>query len=134
MDRRQTDDESHAHMRSGDEFARLHMRMDDTDKHVAELSRAKADIMQAMSGLAQGQKNLAAAQADFIAAQKELADAVKKLTDETAASREISGDIKGTMRMLGRVNEVTGLLWKPLLFIAVAGGMVWVWATGGKVP
>jgi hypothetical protein len=48
--------------------------------------------------------------------------------------REMESDVRGMMRFMSRLSGFVGVLWKPLLFIAVLGGMLWIWITGGKLP
>lgn len=115
------DDSARAHMRAGDaeprlhcrlddgEATRLHQRLDDNDALMAELTRARFEML---AGL------------------RDLKAAVQKLTDETAGIREMEADVTGALRLMARFSRAVGVLWKPLLFIAVAGASVYLWAKG----
>lgn len=54
--------------------------------------------------------------------------------ERMAGVPEIAEDVRGMMRLLGRLNGFVGVLWKPLLFIAIVGGSMWILVTGGKPP
>jgi hypothetical protein len=125
MDRRKTDSASHAHKRESDadNFARLHQRIDDNDKLLSELLAARAESVRLHT--------------ETTTAVNQLAFSVGSLTDAMAGMagmREMESDVRGMMRLMSRLSGFVGVLWKPLLFIAVLGGMLWIWITGGKLP
>ena len=111
--RRIGDADAHAHKRTGDDIPRLHYRLterlDANDEIITELMRARFEML---------------------AALREVKDAVQKLADDTSGVRELEGDVVGMMRLLARVNRFLGVLWKPLLFVAVAGASAYLWAKG----
>lgn len=115
-DRRIGDSESHAHKRSDDEFARLHQRIDDTEHLVNELIKAKFDSMR-LHNEAMGQL-------------KELTEAVQNLVADTKGVVQLDADVTGMLRVMERVNRFCSLLWKPMLFVGVAGGTVYLWLKG----
>ena len=125
MDRRHTDQASHAHKRSGDSaiFARLHQRLDDNDKVLTELLEARVESVRL-----HGETTSAVTQLTLSVG--ELASVISSM----AGLREMESDVRGMMRFMSRMNGVIGVLWKPLLFIAVLGGTIWMWATGQKFP
>lgn len=89
--------DSHAHKRIDDEFARLHARMDDSDKLINELMRVRFEMLEAQRELSDG--------------MAKLTEAVTALTEQTAATRALEGDVMGTMRVLERVSNFVGVLW-----------------------
>lgn len=115
-DRRIGDEESHAHKRTDDEFARLHKRLDDTDQLVNQLIKAKFDSMQLHD---ETMKRLG-----------ELTEAVQQLVTDTKGVVQLDADVTGMLRVMERVNKFCSLLWKPLLFVAVAGGSFYLWLKG----
>jgi hypothetical protein len=129
MDRRSTDQASHAHKRQTDanDFAKLHKRLDDNDGVLTELLAARAESVKLHN--------------DTTAAVTKLTDSVTVLTKavaglatETVGARETEADIRGMVRFLGRISEFVGVLWKPLLFVAVLSGTLWLWVTGQRLP
>lgn len=117
-DRRRTDQASHAHKRASDSelFARLHQRLDDNDQVMNELIRSKVELVEMHKVT-----NLAIAT---------LTSEISKL----AGLRDFAEDVSGMMGLMSRLNNGIGILWKPILFIAVLGGSVWLWVVGGKPP
>lgn len=114
--RRSTDSASHAHMRNDDGFARLHQRMDDNDKMMTELLSARTESIR-LHG-------------ETTVALGKMADAINLLTAETAGSRQLDKDVNGMLRILSRMNGFIGAVWKPLLFVAVLGGTIYLWGKG----
>lgn len=129
MDRRSTDEGSHAHKRQtdADDFAKLHKRLDDNDKILTELLAARTESVKLHN-------DTTAAVTKLTESVTVLTDAVANLANETVGTRETEADIRGMVRFLGKISRFVGVLWKPLLFIAVLGGTLWVWATGQKFP
>lgn len=117
-DRRKTDTASHAHKRSDDhnDFSRLHQRLDDNDKILSELLSARVESVRLHTETTEAIRTLSA------------------LMERMAGVPEIAEDVRGMMRLLGRLNGFVGVLWKPLLFIAIVGGSMWILVTGGKPP
>ncbi len=124
-DRRRTDQASHAHKRAGDgaAFARLHQRLDDNDKIMAELITSRAELVEMQKGTTVALNALAASQTALVAE-------ISKL----AGLREFAEDVSGMMGLMARFNNGIGILWKPMLFLAVLGGTIWMWIVGGKPP
>jgi len=125
MDRRHTDQSSHAHKRSGDSevFARLHQRLDDSDKIMAELITSKTELVELYKGTTVALNTLAESQTALVAE-------ISKL----AGLREFAEDVSGMMGLMARFNNGIGILWKPMLFIGVLGGTLYLWVVGGKPP
>lgn len=125
LDRRHTDAASHAHKRAGDSdnFARLHQRLDDNDKIMSELISSKTELVELQVGTTLALNALAASQSALVTE-------ISKL----AGLREFADDVSGMMGLMARFNRGIGILWKPMLFIAVLGGTVWMWIVGGKPP
>lgn len=123
MDRRYTDQASHAHKRSADSltFARLHQRLDDNDKVLSGLLESRVESVRLHN-------ETTAAVTHLTVSVSELTAAVSSM----AGLRELEVDVRGMMRFMARMNGLVGVLWKPLLFIAVLGGSIWIWATGQK--
>lgn len=122
--RRHTDDECHAHKRSGDdEFARLHQRLDDNDKIQVELIKSKVELFDLMKETNSALNALALSQSALVV----------EMT-KTIKLREFADDVSGMMSLMTRFNNGIGILWKPMLFIAVLGGTIWMWIVGGKPP
>jgi hypothetical protein len=124
-DRRRTDQASHAHKRAGESevFARLHQRLDDNDKIMTELITSKTELVELQKGTTVALNALAASQTALVAE-------ISKL----AGLREFADDVSGMMGLMARFNNGIGILWKPMLFIAVLGGTLWLWIVGGKPP
>lgn len=124
-DRRHTDASSHAHKRKDDsnEFARMHQRLDDNDRILKELLCARIEMIELHKGTTAAINSLAASQTELI-------NEISKI----AGLREFEEDVRGMMRFMARVNGVIGIVWKPILFIAVVGGSLWLWATSVKPP
>ena len=124
-DRRSTDTASHAHKRAGDAevFARLHQRLDDNDKIMTELITAKAELVELHKGTTVALNALAASQTALVSE-------ISKL----AGLREFAEDVSGMMGLMARFNSGIGIMWKPVLFVAVLGGTLWLWIVGGKPP
>lgn len=114
--RRKDDEESFAHKRGDDDFARLHRRIDDQDRLLNELIKAKFEAIRLHNETT-----------DSI---KALTDAVRDLAIGTQKLRDLEGDVSGMLRMLSRMNGFIGLLWKPILFVAIAGGTFYLWVKG----
>ena len=129
MDRRSTDQSSHAHKRQtdADDFAKLHKRLDDNDLILSELLAARVESVKLHN-------DTTSAVTKLTASVTVLSDAVACLTLETAGTRETEADIRGMVRLLGKISRFVGVLWKPLLFVAVLGGTLYLWATGQKFP
>lgn len=115
-DRRIGDSESHAHKRSEDEFARLHKRIDDTEHLVNELIKAKFDSVRLHN--------------ETMAQVKALTEAVQQLVHDTKGVVQLDSDVTGMIRVMERVNRFCSLLWKPILFVGVAGGSFYLWLKG----
>lgn len=128
-DRRSTDDASHAHKRSGDphDFARLHQRLDDSDRIMAELMLSRTEMMGAISALV-------AAQTGTTESMLTLSAAVSDLTIETKGAREIESDVSGMLRLMGKFNGVLGILWRPTLFIGVVCCSIYIYLFGRPPP
>ena len=124
-DRRRTDQASHAHKRAGDaqEFARLHQRLDDNDQIMTELINSKVELVEMHKGTTVALNALAESQTALIFE-------IAKL----AGLRDFAADVTGMMSLMARFNTGISLLWKPLLFMGVLGGSVWLWITSGKPP
>lgn len=119
--RRVGDDTAHAHKRAADDTPRLHQRVDD----------GRMDLLEARMGTSEEIiTELMRARFDMLSGLREVKEAVQRLTEETSGVRELEGDVVGMMRLLARVNRFLGVLWKPLLFVAVAGASVYLWAKG----
>lgn len=119
--RRIGDAEAHAHQRKDDAKPRLHHRVDD----------GRMDLLEARMGTSEEIiTELMRARFDMLSGLREVKEAVQRLTEETRGVRELEGDVVGMMRLLARVNRFLGVLWKPLLFVAVAGASVYLWAKG----
>lgn len=125
MDRRSTDQSSHAHKRQtdADDFAKLHKRLDDNDLILSELLAARVESVKLHN-------DTTSAVTKLTESVGELASAVSSM----AGLREMEADVRGMMRFMARMNGVVGVLWKPLLFVAVLGGTLYLWATGQKFP
>lgn len=115
-DRRIGDSESHAHKRQDDEFARLHKRIDDTDQLVSQLIKAKFDSMKLHN--------------ETMEQVGQLTEAVRKLVEDTEGVVQLDADVTGMLRVMERVNKFCSLLWKPVLFVFVAGGTFYLWLKG----
>lgn len=113
-----TDDSAHAHQRADDDTPRLHRRL--TDGEVLDRLDETDEMM----------RHVLNTQMQIIHSMNEVREAVDRLADETVGIRELEGDVIGMMRLLTRVNRLLGLLWKPVLFVAVAGGMAYLWLKG----
>lgn len=119
--RRIGDAEAHAHQRKDDAKPRLHHRVDD----------GRMDLLEARMGTSEEIiTELMRARFDMLSGLREVKEAVQRLTEETRGVRELEGDVVGMMRLLARVNRFLGVLWKPLLFVAVAGASAYLWAKG----
>lgn len=118
-DRRLEDDESHAHKRYEDEFARLHKRFEDNDHLVNELIKAKFESLRMHN--------------DTMQHVKALTEALNNLATSTAGIRRMETNVIGLLSFLSDINQFIALIWKPLVFVAVCGGAVYVWLHG-KVP
>ena len=124
-DRRRTDQASHAHKRASDEdkFARLHKRIDDSEQIQTELIKAKFELFGLMKETNGALNSLAESQSELIVEMK-----------KTVKLREFAEDVEGMMGLMVRLNNGIGVLWKPILFVAVLGGSIWLWIVGGKPP
>lgn len=122
-DRRSTDAASHAHKRNDDSFARLHQRLDDSDKIISELLTSRFELIKLHKDTTEAVNALAISQTELI-------EQIGKLT----GLREFEEDVRGMMRFMGRINGALGVMWKPMLFVAVVGGSLWMWATGNRPP
>lgn len=119
--RRIGDAEAHAHQRKDDAKPRLHHRVDD----------GRMDLLEARIGTSEEIiTELMRARFDMLAGLREVKEAVQRLTAETSGVREMEADVTGALRLMARLSRVVGVLWKPLLFVAVAGASVYLWAKG----
>lgn len=111
--RRSTDDAAHAHKRNEDEFARLHRRIDDHDGLLTELIKSRFEHVKLHN--------------ETTASITALTEAVRKLTEGTEGLREVEDDVRGMMRLLGRMNCFISVIWRPMIFCGVVGGMAYLW-------
>lgn len=120
--RRRIDDaDAHAHQRKDDAEPRLHHRVDD----------GRMDLLEARMGTSEEIiTELMRARFDMLAGLREVKEAVQRLTEETSGIREMEADVTGALRLMARLSRAVGVLWKPLLFVAIAGASVYLWAKG----
>lgn len=119
--RRIDDADAHAHQRKDDAEPRLHHRVDD----------GRMDLLEARMGTSEEIiTELMRARFDMLAGLREVKEAVQRLTEETSGVREMEADVTGALRLMARLSRVVGVLWKPLLFVAIAGASVYLWAKG----
>lgn len=119
--RRVGDDTAHAHKRAADDTPRLHQRVDD----------GRMNLLEARMGTSEEIiTELMRARFDMLSGLREVKEAVQQLTDETAGIREMEADVTGALRLMARLSRAVGVLWKPLLFVTIAGASVYLWAKG----
>lgn len=119
--RRVGDDTAHAHKRAADDTPRLHQRVDD----------GRMDLLEARMGTSEEIiTELMRARFDMLSGLREVKEAVQRLTEETSGVREMEADVTGALRLMARLSRAVGVLWKPLLFVAIAGASVYLWAKG----
>lgn len=119
--RRIGDAEAHAHQRKDDAKPRLHHRVDD----------GRMDLLEARMGTSEEIiTELMRARFDMLSGLREVKEAVQRLTEETSGVREMEADVTGALRLMARLSRAVGVLWKPLLFVAIAGASVYLWAKG----
>lgn len=119
--RRIGDAEAHAHQRKDDAKPRLHHRVDD----------GRMDLLEARMGTSEEIiTELMRARFDMLSGLREVKEAVQRLTEETSGVREMEADVTGALRLMARLSRAVGVLWKPLLFVAIVGASVYLWAKG----
>jgi hypothetical protein len=95
--------------------------MEDNDKLMVELVAARAESFKMHAETTESIKALTLTVANLV-----------RIAERQEGLPEFTEDVRGMMRFMGRLNSACGVMWRPVLFVTVLGGMLWLWITGGR--